>query len=414
MKRASRKTLSILSAAAFAAAFVLVTSPAGAAGSGRYIVVLKDSVSSSKAVASEHARAHRAEIGFTYSQALKGYSAVIPDSRLSAIRSDSRVKYVVTDGVASVSHHRNGHGSGPGGGGETTPPPPTSCPGNQTKPWGIDRIGADENSKVLAGNCLDETPAVTAYVIDTGIDGSHPDLKVTNHVNFAGGSNTDCHGHGTHVAGTVAARDNTSDVVGVTPGLALVGVKVLNCAGSGSWSGVIAGIDWVTTNAATAGLSVANMSLGGSKNQAVDDAVIESADSGVLYAVAAGNDGRDACNYSPAWAGTHSGVITVAATDSRDRETSWSNYGSCVDIWAPGASILSTKRGGGTTTMSGTSMASPHVAGGAALYRFANQGITGPTSAGVIESALKSAAESLSTQQSKGGNNIQLLNVRLF
>ena len=390
-----------------AAAFFLVTSPAGAAGSGRYIVVLKDSVSSSKAVASEHARAHRAEIGFTYSRTLKGYSAVIPDARLSAIRSDSRVKYVVTDGVASVSHHRNGHGSGPGGGGEE-PPPPTSCPGSQTKPWGIDRVGADENSKILAGNCLDETAAVTAYIIDTGIDGSHPDLKVVNHVNFASGSNTDCNGHGTHVAGTVAARDNTSHVVGVTPGLALVGVKVLNCAGSGSWSGVIAGIEWVTSNAS--GPSVANMSLGGGKNQAVDDAVIESAESGILYAVAAGNDGGDACNYSPASAGTHNGVITVAATDSRDRETSWSNYGSCVDIWAPGASILSTKRGGGTTTMSGTSMASPHVAGGAALYRYANQGVT---SAALIEDAIKAQREALSTQ-SKGGNNIQLLNVRLF
>jgi serine protease len=203
------------------------------------------------------------------------------------------------------------------------------------------------------------------------------------------------------VAGTVAARDNASDVVGVAPGAPLTGVKVLGCGGSGSNSGVIAGIDWVTANAVKP--AVANMSLGGSVSQAVDDAVRRSAASGVFYALAAGNDGADACGHSPAraGAGTNNGIMTVAATDSADREASWSNYGSCVDIWAPGVSVLSTRKGGGTTTMSGTSMASPHGAGGGALYLSTNTG----SSPAAVESALKSAAQATGTT-SKDGRGI--------
>ncbi|MFN2414058.1 MAG: S8 family serine peptidase, partial [Pyrinomonadaceae bacterium] len=216
-------------------------------------------------------------------------------------------------------------------------------------------------------------------------------------------------GHGTHVAGTVAARDNASDVVGVAPGAPLTGVKVLGCSGSGSWSGVIKGIDWVTANAVKP--AVANMSLGGGANQAVDDAVVKSANSGVFYALAAGNDGADACNSSPAraGAGTNNGVMTVAATDSADKETSWSNYGKCVDIWAPGLSILSTKKGGGTTTMSGTSMASPHGAGGGALYLSSHTG----SSPSNVESALKSAATT-TANKSKDGRTITRLYVGGF
>jgi subtilisin family serine protease len=193
-------------------------------------------------------------------------------------------------------------------------------------------------------------------------------------------------------------------VVGGAPGAPLTGVKVLGCSGSGSWSGVIKGIDWVTANAKKP--AVANMSLGGGVSQAVDDAVKRSADSGVFYAIAAGNSGANACTSSPARAGTHNGVMTVAATDSSDREASWSNYGSCVDLWAPGVSIRSTKQGGGTTTMSGTSMASPHVAGGGALYLATHTG----ASASTVESALKSAATSM-TNKSKDGRTITRLNV---
>jgi aqualysin 1 len=195
------------------------------------------------------------------------------------------------------------------------------------------------------------------------VDAQHRDLNVIRHVNFASGPNSDCNGHGTHVAGTVAARDNTVDVVGVAPSVPLTGVRVLGCGGSGSTSGVFKGVDWVTANALKP--AVANVSLGESTSQALDDAVKKSANSGVFYAVAAGNSGANACNYSPAraGAGSNNGVMTVAATDSNDREASWSNYGSCVGVWAPGVSILSTRLKGGTTTMSGTSMTSPHGSG---------------------------------------------------
>jgi aqualysin 1 len=337
---------------------------AASAAPERYIVVLKDGVSDSAEVARDQARQHGASVGFVYGHALKGYSAVIPSERVPALRADSRVDYVVPDGVATAVA--------------------------QTLPWGINLIDADTSS-TLAGNGSGAVTNVNAYVIDSGI-AAHPDLNLVGHVNFANGKNTDCNGHGTHVAGTIAARDDASDVVGVAPGAPLTGVKVLGCNGSGSWSGVIKGIDWVTANAIKP--AVANMSLGGGANQAVDDAVRRSADSGVFYALAAGNEGANACNSSPARAGAGiaNGIVTTAATDSSDREASWSNFGSCVDIWSPGVSILSTRRGGGTTTMSGTSMASPHSAGAGALYLS-----THSANPAAVESALTGAAQSTGT-----------------
>jgi subtilisin family serine protease len=352
---------------------------AASAAPERYIVVLKDGVSDSAQVAREHSRRHGASVGFVYGHALKGYSATIPSERVAALSADSRVAYVVPDGVASAVA--------------------------QTLPWGIDRIDADASS-TLAGNGSGAVTNVHAYVIDSGI-AAHPDLNLTGHVNFAGGKNTDCNGHGTHVAGTIAARDDASDVVGVAPGAPLTGVKVLGCSGSGSWSGVIKGIDWVTANATEP--AVANMSLGGGANQAVDDAVRGSVASGVFYALAAGNDGANACNFSPARAGTTAGIVTTAATDSLEHEASWSNFGACVDIWSPGVSILSTRRGGGTTTMSGTSMASPHSAGGGALYLSGN---TAATPAGV-ENALRSSA-TLTGTTSRTGRMIRRLYVGGF
>jgi serine protease len=183
----------------------------------------------------------------------------------------------------------------------------------------------------------------------------------------------------------------------------LTGVKVLGCNGSGTTSGVIKGVDWVTANAQKP--AVANMSLGGSVSQALDDAVRRSAGSGVFYAVAAGNSGANACNYSPAraGAGTNNGVMTIAATDTSDREASWSNFGNCVDVWAPGVSTLSTRVNGGTTTMSGTSMASPHGAGGAALYLSRTN--TTPAS---VEATLKTAATT-TANRSKDGRTIRRL-----
>jgi subtilisin family serine protease len=280
----------------------------------------------------------------------------------------------------------------------------------QTVPWGIDRIEADISS-TQAGNGSGAVANVNVYIIDTGIDTKHADLNVVKHVNFAGGPNSDCHGHGTHVAGTVAASDNAIDVVGVAPGARLTGVKVLGCGGTGSNSGVIKGIDYVTANAVKP--AVANMSLGGGVSNAVDDAVRRSAASGVFYSIAAGNSGANACNSSPAraGAGTDNGIMTTAAIDSTDREASFSNYGSCVDIWAPGVGVLSTRKGGGTTTFSGTSMAAPHVGGAGALFLSnPNNANSGPS---LVEAVLRNEATS-TNNSSKDGAAIRVVLVSTF
>jgi aqualysin 1 len=348
---------------------------------GQYIVVLNDDASDPRQKALDHARRYGAVVLHTYEHALKGYAARLPDERVEDVEADPDVDYVEQDGEMGIA--------------------------TQTMPWGINKVDA-ELSSTVAGNGSGAITNVNAYIIDTGI-GNHSDLNKVNHVNFAGGQNTDCHGHGTHVAGSVAAKDNTSDVVGVAPGAPLTGVKVLGCNGSGSTSGVIKGVDWVTANAKKP--AVANMSLGGSTSQALDDAVKRSAASGIFYALAAGNNEADACTKSPAraGAGTNNGIMTVAATDSSDREASFSNYGRCVDIWAPGVSILSTRKGGGTATWSGTSMASPHAGGGGALYLYKLPSASALT----VESALKSRATTTSNK-SKDGRTITRENVDTF
>jgi subtilisin family serine protease len=326
-------------------------------------------------------QAFERQMGFraehVFSHAVRGFSGRLTAAQISALENHPWVSYVEADGEMSIIA--------------------------QTLPWGINRIDADISSTQAGDGQVDaRADGIHAYIIDTGVETTHGDLKVVEHVNFAGGPNKDCHGHGTHVAGTAAARDNTSHVVGVLPDARLHGVKVLNCAGSGTTSGVIKGVDFVTANAIKP--AVANMSLGGGANTTLDNAVKNSANSGVFYAVAAGNSGADACNYSPARAGTHNGVATVAATDSSDEEASFSNFGSCVDIWAPGVSILSTWSKNGTRTLSGTSMAAPHVAGTGALY----QAGAGQQSAANVESALKSNAVSTGTT-SKDGAAIKLV-----
>jgi len=359
--------------------------PPGGVLPGRYIVVFDEGeVRDPTAVAREHAQRHGAEVLYNYQYALEGYAARIPEGRLDEVRADSRVDYVEADQTMYAEA--------------------------QTLPWGINKIDADASS-TLAGNGSGAVSGVNAYVIDSGIDKSHGDLYVVKHVNFTGdGKNSDCYGHGTHVAGTVGAKDNASDVVGAAPGAPLTGVKVLGCTGSGSNSGVIKGVDWVTANAIKP--AIANMSLGaGGVSQALDDALRKSASSGVFYSVVAGNKGEDACNYSPAraGAGTNNGIMTVAATDEEDRETSWSNYGPCVDVWAPGARILSTKMGGGTTTMGGTSMAAPHGGGGAALYLSRNTS----ASPSAVEGAVTSSATT-TTNTSKDGATIVREYVKTF
>jgi subtilisin family serine protease len=218
---------------------------------------------------------------------------------------------------------------------------------------------------------------VTAYIIDTGIRTSHSEFggraSIGNDTVGDGQNGNDCNGHGTHVAGTVGGS-----TYGVAKAVTLVAVRVLNCSGSGSWSGVIAGIDWVTGDHQAGAPAVANMSLGGSASSAVDSAVANSITDGVTYAIAAGNGNwigiaQDACKSSPARVAT---AITVGATDKTDKKASWSNYGSCVDLFAPGVSITSSwnSSDSATNTISGTSMASPHVAGVAALYLQSNPG----------------------------------------
>lgn len=288
----------------------------------------------------------------TYSKALIGFAAHLSDEQLDRLRNDSRVDYIEQDRIVTLAPPCGTPAGGPcdGGGGGGS---------GQTTPWGISRVGGPIASSGVA------------WVIDTGIDLDHPDLNVdvSRSATFiTQGKDSknadDGNGHGTHVAGTIAAIDNNTDVVGVAAGATVVAVKVLDSRGSGSYSGVIAGVDYVAANASSG--NVANMSLGGPTSQALDDAVRNAADAGVRFAVAAGNDSDDANNYSPARV-EYNNVWTVSATDDTDSFASFSNYSGPTDppieFAAPGVSVLSLWKDGGTRTISGTSMASPHVAG---------------------------------------------------
>lgn len=354
MPRSPRSSASIRFAAALAAAVVgaaLVAAPAGAsAPDGDYIVVLKDAVAHPSDVAAEHRRDHGAQVRFTYGTALKGYAARLSGRALAEVRSDRRVAYVEPDGVA------------------------TTVQTQTDATWGLDRVDA------RAGLDMKYTyeatgSGVTAYVIDTGILAGHADFggRVTGGFDAFGGNTVDCNGHGTHVAGTIGGA-----TYGVAKTVTLVPVRVLDCNGSGTWAGVIAGIDWVATNRVTP--AVANLSLGGGASTAVDQAVESLIASGVTTAVAAGNGNQagraqDACGYSPARVPA---ALTIGATTNTDAKASYSNYGSCVDLFAPGSSITSAWHSGANAmnTISGTSMAAPHVVGAAALHLQANAAVT--------------------------------------
>jgi subtilisin family serine protease len=306
-----------------------------------YIVVMKKG-----AAAHAAARAVGASPSFVYGAALNGFAAKLNAAQLNALRNNPQVEYIEHDG-------------------------PVTATGTQSSaPWGLDRI--DQRSRPLNSTyTYNRTGAgVTLYVLDTGIRTSHSDFGGRASVGYDaigdGWYGQDCHGHGTHVAGTAGGS-----TYGAAKGVALVSVRVLDCYGNGTWSGVIAGVDWVTANRAT--YSVANMSLGGGANTAVDQAVQNSINAGVTYVVAAGNNNAPACNYSPARV---SAALTVGSVNSSDARASTSNYGSCLDLFAPGVNITSTWSTGdyATHTISGTSMASPHVAGVAAMYLEFNPG----------------------------------------
>ena len=293
---------------------------------------------------SELAQLHGLAVRSVREYAAPGFSAVIPDARLQALRSDARIALIEADGPVSLV--RPVIEARPGGGGSAS----------QTTPWGITQVGG-------AGNGTGKT----AWVIDTGIDLKHSDLNTSRncHANFVRyGKNdpSDGNGHGTHVAGTIAAKDNATDVVGVAANAFVCAVRVLDNSGSGTWEGVVDGVNYVAGNAAAG--DVANMSLGGAgANATLETAITDAAQRGIKFVLAAGNSGANAANHTPARA-NHANIYTISAIGSNNCLTSWSNWGNPpVDFAAPGLSILSTRRGGGTTTMSGTSMAAPHVAG---------------------------------------------------
>ncbi|MBA3757179.1 MAG: S8 family peptidase [Nitrosomonas sp.] len=342
----------------------------------QFIVVLKDDVPSVHAregllqnLASQHGARHTQ----TYIKALNGGVMQMTEAKAKALAHHPFISYIEQDSVIQLIV------------------PMSIFTQSPTPSWGLDRIDQSLLPLNNAYNYSNDGTGVNAYVIDTGIYTSHTDFngRASIGADFVNDGNTnDCHGHGTHVAGTIGGT-----TYGVAKNAKLIAVRVLNCSGSGTVSDVIAGVDWVTAQSIFP--AVANMSLGGSRSTALDTAVSNSISSGITYAIAAGNSSRDACNFSPARVPA---AITVGATSQADERPVWSNYGKCLDLFAPGISIQSAWIGSdtATNTISGTSMATPHVTGIVALLLQGSPSSTpSEVSAELINKSTKNIVKSL-------------------